>query len=424
MFKYIPRICDDILDFKLKTTGAVCIKGTKWCGKSTTSQQFAKSAVFMQDTSLLEQNISLAKVNPTKFLEGDTPKLIDEWQVIPFIWDAIRFEIDKRDEFGQFILTGSSVPPDSDEIMHSGIGRITNLVMRPMTLFESNDSTGEVSLKDLFGNPDKIEGTSDKSLDDLFYLICRGGWPRAINQKPEIALEQSIQFYEMLVQSDMSKVDGVKRSPERVDSLLRSLSRNIATPATIKNIRRDMEQNAEPAVLNVDTVSSYIEALKKLYIVEDLQAWNPNLRSGSAIRTTPTRYFVDPSIATSALHVGPQDLINDLKTAGLLFESMCIRDLRVYMDLLKGSVYHYRDSSGLEVDSVVHLKNGSYGLIEIKLFDSDRIDEGAKNLKKLASLINTEKMKEPSFLMVLTGTKFAYKREDGVFVVPLTCLKY
>ncbi len=419
----MPRIYDNLLEFKLKSSGAVSIKGPKWCGKSTTARQFAKSCIYMQDTASLNQNISLAKINPSKFLEGDTPKLIVEWQVIPFIWDAIRFEVDKRGKFNQFILTGSSVPPAADKIMHSGIGRITNLVMRPMSLYESNDSTGEVSLTELFKNPSRIEGTSTKKLADLFFLICRGGWPKAINQEPEIALEQSVQFYEMLIQSDMSKVDGVARTPERVDSLLRSLSRNIATASTITNIRRDMEHHSEPAVLNVDTISSYIDALKKLYVIEDLQAWNPNLRSNTAIRTTPTRYFVDPSIATAALQIGPNDLINDLRTAGLFFEAMCIRDLRIYAESLKGTVYHYRDGNGLEIDSVVHLRNGYYGLIEIKLFDSDCIDEGAKNLKKLESLINTETMKRPSFLMVLTGTECAYKREDGVFVVPITCLR-
>ncbi len=424
MFKYMPRIYDDLLEFKLRATGAVCIKGPKWCGKSTTAKQFAKSAVFMQDTTSLEQNISLAKVNPAKFLEGDTPKLIDEWQVIPFIWDAIRFEIDQRNQFNQFILTGSSVPPDSEKIMHSGIGRITNLVMRPMSLYESSDSTGEVSLGELFINPSKIEGSSNKKMEDIFFLICRGGWPKAINQEPDIALAQSIQFYEMLVQSDMSKVDGVTRTPERVNSLLRSLSRNIGTASTISNIRKDMEQHAEPAVLNVDTISSYIDVLKKLYVIEDLQAWNPNLRSSTAIRTTPTRFFVDPSIATAALQIGPNDLINDLRTAGLFFEAMCIRDLRIYAEHLKGTVYHFRDANGLEIDSVVHLKNGNYGLIEIKLFDSARIEEGVKNLKKLESLINSSTMKRPSFLMVLTGTQYAYKREDGVFIVPITCLKY
>jgi predicted AAA+ superfamily ATPase len=421
--KYLPRIYDDILKFKLQSTGAVCIKGPKWCGKSTTALQLAKSTVFMQDPHNLEQNINLAKANPSFFLKGETPKLIDEWQVIPFIWDSIRFEVDKRDKFNQFILTGSATPPDSNKIMHSGAGRITYLMMRTMSLFESNDSTGEVSIKQLFSNPDIIEGKTNKTLEDIFFLICRGGWPKAINQKPEIALAQSKNFYDMLVHSDMSKVDNVKRSEERIISLMRSLSRNIGTTISLNEIKRDMIQNDEPESLSTDTVASYIEALKKLFIVENLNAWNPNLRSASAIRTKPTRYFVDPSIATAALDIGPIDLMNDLKTAGFLFEAMCIRDLRIYAESLNGRLYHFRDNKGFEIDSIIHLDNGNYGLIEIKLFDQNRIDQGANNLLKLSSRINTKRMKKPSFLMVLTGTNYAYKRDDGVFVVPITCLK-
>lgn len=344
MKKYLPRIYDDILNFKLQSTGAICIKGPKGCGKSTTALQFAKSTVFMQDQQTLEQNINLAKANPTLFLKEETPKLIDEWQVIPFIWDAVRFEVDKRDKFNQFILTGSSTPPTQDQWSHSGAGRITNLMMRPMSLFESNDSTGKISLEQLFLNPFMIEGTTNKKLEELFFLICRGGWPKAVNQAPNIALAQSENFYKMFVHSDMSKVDNIRRREDRVISLMLSLSRNIGTNISIQGIKKDMIQNNEPKSLNSDTVSSYIETLRKLYIVEDLNAWNPNLHSATAIRTKPTRYFVDPSIATAALSISPSDLMNDLKTTGFLFESMCIRDLRIYAESLKGKVYHFRDN--------------------------------------------------------------------------------
>lgn len=422
MKSYLPRIADKVLEHKLESKGAVLITGPKWCGKSTTALQQAKSSVFMQDPTMQKQNIMLAKADSHLFLSGDIPKLIDEWQIIPFIWDAIRFEVDQRDEFGQFILTGSSVPADDSMIQHSGIGRITRMVMRTMSLYESLDSKGTVSLADLFANKGDIQGISTLGLQDLAFLVCRGGWPKSVGLREDIALQQAIDYYDGLLYSDISRVDNVRRDAERMRLLLRSYARNIASQATIKTIKKDMLAN-DSSSLDEDTISSYIKALKKLYVVEDLPAWNPNLRSKAAIRTSDTRHFIDPSIACASLGIGPVDLLNDLKTFGLLFESLCIRDLRVYAEKLDGHVYHYRDSSGLEADAVIHLRNGDWAAVEVKLFDDDLIDQGAKNLIALRNKINTDVMKEPSFLMVLTGTPYAYKRPDGVYVVPITCLK-
>jgi len=422
MKNYLPRIADQILKFKLESKGAVLIQGPKWCGKSTTAKMQAKSIIYMQDKSIQKQNIELAKNDANLFLSGPTPRLIDEWQIIPFIWDSIRFEVDNRDEFGQFILTGSALPPSSEEINHSGIGRITRMTMRPMSLYESNDSNGEISLNDLFLNKEKVSSISNKSLQDYAYLLCRGGWPKAINQESKVALQQAIDYYDELVNSDILRVDNTIRNSTRAKLILKSYARNSSTQASISTILKDMATNDDSSLSDI-TVTSYINAFKKLFVIEDLEAWNPNLRSKTAIRSKDTRHFVDPSIATSSLGLSPIDLMYDLNTFGLLFESMAIRDLRIYAESINGNVYHYRDKQGLEVDAVIHLRNGNYGLIEIKLASSDSIDEGAKNLLKLASLIDTTKMKKPSFLMVLTASKYAYTREDGVRVVPLACLK-
>lgn len=423
MKTYIPRIVDEELKEKLESKGAVLIIGPKWCGKSTTALQQANSSIFMQDPTNQYQNIMLAKASPKRLLSGDTPRLIDEWQIVPSIWDAVRFEIDQRNEFGQFILTGSATPPDNEKIHHSGIGRITRLVMRPMSLFESNDSNGDVSLSDLFHGDCDIEGFTEKTLDDIAYLVCRGGWPNAIIENKKVALRQAIDYYDGLINYDIYKLDDVKRKSDRMNLLMKSYARNISSQASIATIRKDMIQN-DVSTLNEETISSYITVLKKLYVIENLLAWNPNLRSKTAVRTTETRHFVDPSIACAALGMGPDDLINNLHTFGLLFESLCIRDLRIYAQRLDGEVYHYRDSTNLEADAVIHLRNGKYGIIEVKLFDEDSIEQGAKNLLKLQEKIDTTVMKKPSFLMVLTATPYAYKREDGVYVVPITCLVY
>ena len=389
MKKYRNRVVDAILQEKLEGKGAVLIEGPKWCGKTTTAEQIAKSVLYMDDPQSKEQNVNMAALNPKRLLSGETPRLIDEWQIAPKLWDAIRFEVDHRDDLGQFVLTGSAVPPDTKEITHSGTGRFSWLMMRPMSLYESGESTGEVSLSRLFEGKGEVDGESKLDLERIAFLICRGGWPRSIDMRDKIALNQAIDYYDAVVHSDINRADGVDES-----------------------------------TINQETVASYISALKKIFVVEDMPAWNPNLRSKSAIRTSDTRYFVDASIAAAALGIGPNDLINDLNTMGFLFETMCVRDLRVYAEALGGSVYHFRNKAGLECDAVVHLRNGSYGLIEIKLGGEKLIREGVETLTSLTESIDTSKMKEPAFRMILTAAdQYAYRREDGICIVPVGCLK-
>ena len=421
--KYKSRIADALLSRKLEGKGAVLIEGAKWCGKTTTAEQQAKSIVYMTDPEKSYQYLSMVELNPKTLLEGKTPRLFDEWQIAPKLWDAIRFEVDHRDDLGQFILTGSAVPPETEEIHHTGTGRFARVKMRPMSLFEAEDSNGSVSLTELFSGNLDIAGSCDLPLEKLAFLVCRGGWPRATTMRNTTALEQAFDYYDAVVNADISRVDNVERNPERVKLLMRSCARHQGTQASNVVIRDDMRIN-DNSTLDEDTVYRYISALKKIFVIEDMPSWNPNLRSKTAIRTSDTRYFVDPSIATAALGLGPNDLLNDLNTFGLFFETMCMRDLRIFADALDGQVYHYRDASGLECDAVVHLRNGSYGLIEIKLGGAARIDEGAVNLNKLAEKIDTEKMKKPAFKMVLTGIgDFAYCRKDGVLVVPIGSLK-
>lgn len=421
--RYKGRIVDKQLVKKLEAKGAVLIEGPKWCGKTTTAEQVAGSILYMADPEHEAQNLTLAELSPKRLLSGRTPRLIDEWQIAPKLWDAVRFEVDHRDELGQFILTGSAVPASFEHIHHTGTGRFAWLLMRPMSLFESGESDGEVSMAELFQTPREIFGENHLTLTDIAYLICRGGWPRATDMKGEAALEQALDYYDAVVRSDISRVDGVSRNEGRTRRLMRSYARNQGTQVSNAAICADMVSNETDAV-STDTVYSYILALKKIFVIEDMQAWNPNLRSRTAIRSADTRYFVDPSIAAAALGLGPDDLAADLKTFGLLFETLCIRDLRVFADALNGTVYHYRDKNGLECDAVVHLRNGSYGLVEIKLGGDTLIEEGAASLKKLGGLIDTEKMKAPSFLMILTATgTYAYRRTDGVYVVPAGCLK-
>ena len=423
MEEYRKRIVDTILQDKLEAKGAVLIEGPKWCGKTTTAAQQAASILRMDNPSEKEQNLSLAKINPLRLLKGDTPRLIDEWQLAPTLWDTIRYEVDQRSKMGQFILTGSAVPPDTKEITHSGTGRFSWLMMRPMSLFESGDSSGEVSLKELFSGNLDVDGENQNDIEKLAFLICRGGWPGAIDLNEKAALQQAFDYYDGVVKSDINRADGNNKNVERVKRIMRSFARNQGSQIANTVIANDILANDSSSV-NEDTVHTYIEALKKIFVIEDMTAWNPNLRSKSVIRTSDTRYYVDPSIAVASLGVGPEDLINDLNTYGLFFETLCVRDLRVFAESLDGSVYHYRDNTGLECDAVVHLRNGKYGLIEIKLGGDTLINEGAENLKKLAEKIDTAKMKNPSFLMVLTGIgQYAYKREDGVLVVPIGCLK-
>ena len=423
MQEYKNRIVDEILEKKLKGKGAVLIQGPKWCGKTTTAEQISKSILYMAKSDEKEQNLTMAEINPSLLLQGEVPRLIDEWQIAPKLWDAIRYEIDHRNAEGQFILTGSSVPAKMDDVTHSGTGRFAWLLMRPMSLYESGESTGQVSLMDLFDGTKKIEGINNIDLEKMAYLVCRGGWPRAIFMEEEIALEQAYDYYDAVVNRDISEADGISRNPERVKNLMRSYARNMGTQASNDTLRSDMIAN-DSTSLDTDTVLSYVNALKKIFVVEESPAWNPNLRSKTAIRTSDTRYFIDSSIAVASLGIGPKDLINDLNTFGLLFETLCIRDLRVYAESIKGKVYHYRDANDLECDAVIHLRDGSYGLIEIKLGGDSLINEGADTLKKLKSRIDITKMKNPSFLLVLTATgKYAYRREDGVYVVPIGCLK-
>ena len=423
MKKYRKRIADEILARKLEGKGAVLIEGPKWCGKTTTAEQIASSILYMDEPEKKEQNIAMSELNPKRLLKGATPRLIDEWQIAPKLWDAIRFEVDHRGELGQFVLTGSAVPADTKEITHSGTGRFTWLTMRPMSLYESGDSSGEVSLKTLFDGVTEIDGASDHDIDRLAFLVCRGGWPQAVDMRDEIALDQAMDYYDAVVRSDINRADDVQKNPEKVRRLMRSYARNQGSQVPNTVLAQDVSANDE-AFMSDDTVASYVSALQKIFVVEDMPAWNPNLRSKTAIRSSDTRYYIDPSIAAAALGIGPNDLVNDLKTFGFLFETLCIRDLRVFADALNGEVYHYRDKDGQECDAVIHLKNGKYGLIEIKLGGDKLIEEGAKSLKAMEAKIDTDKMNAPSFLMVLIGIgDYAYRRQDGVYVVPIGCLK-
>ncbi|MBR6075661.1 MAG: ATP-binding protein [Victivallales bacterium] len=423
MDQYKKRIADTLLVRKLEGKGAVLVEGAKWCGKTTTAEQVAKSILYMSDSEKINQYLELADVNPKQLLQGETPRLLDEWQLAPKLWDAVRFEVDHRKELGQFILTGSAVPVETEDIHHTGTGRFARLKMRTMSLFESGESNGSVSLANLFNEQTDIEGANDLSFERIAFLACRGGWPQAIEMRDAIALDQAFDYCDAVVNADISRVDKVARDPERTKRLLRAYARHQGAQVANTVIKADMAANDNTTV-DDDTLYSYITALKKIFVIEDMPAWNPNLRSKTAIRTSDTRYFVDPSIAAASLGIGPEDLMNDLNTFGLLFETMCIRDLRVFADALNGQVYHYRDASGLECDAVVHLRNGFYGLIEIKLGGDKLISEGIETLNKLTDKIDTERMKKPSFKMVLVGVgNYAYRRKDGVFIVPIGCLK-
>lgn len=421
--EYKSRIVDNLLKRKLKGIGAVLIEGPKLCGKTTTAEQFSKSILYVANPQERQQNLRMADIDPSFLLQGEVPRLLDEWQIAPMLWDAVRFEVDHRGASGQFILTGSAVPIQKEKIFHTGTGRIARLKMRTMALYESGESNGSISLKKLFAGEKNLSGLNELTLEEIAYLICRGGWPTACLQRGNIALERAFDYYDAIVNEDITRADGVNRSSERTKLLMRSYARSQGSQTSIDAIRKDMIAN-DTSSLDAKTVQSYIDALKKIFVIEDIPAWNPNLRSKTAIRISNTRYYMDPSIGTAALGIGPQDLINDLETFGLMFETLCMRDLRVYADSLDGTVYHYRDKNGLECDAVIHLRNGSYGLIEIKLGGENAIEYGSKTLKKLRDKIDTEKMKKPEFLMVMTGTgQYAYQREDGIYVVPIGTLK-
>ena len=418
--KYLPRLADAKLALALRAMGAVLIEGPKWCGKTSTAEHVAKSALYMQDPDTFEENMLKAKTKPSLLLEGRVPRLLDEWQVAPVLWNAVRFAVDKRQEMGQFILTGSVVPVRTDD-MHSGTGRISRMKMQTMSLFESGESSGEISLADIFAGATDMIGKSKVTLEQIAFILTRGGWPAAVNERNEtLALKKATDYFEAVVSEDISRIDNVEKSADRVRSLMRSLARNISSEASTATILKDLRTNDES--LSQVTIDRYISALKKLFVIDDLPAWSPSLRLKTAIRTTAKRHLSDPSIAMAALGATSQRLFNDFRTFGFLFEALCIRDLRIYADSLDGSVYHYRDARGVEVDAIIQLRDGRWGAIEIKMGAGD-IETAAKNLLKFQANINTARMPEPSFLMVLTATETAFQLENGVWVVPLGCLR-
>jgi predicted AAA+ superfamily ATPase len=416
---YLPRISDHLLQEHLEAMGAVLIEGAKWCGKTSTARQKAGSVLMLQDPDQQESFKISIEVKPSLLLRGDTPRLLDEWQMYPVLWDAVRFAVDQREAVGQFILTGSAVPMDG-AVMHTGTGRISRMLMRPMSLFESGDSNGDVSLKALFEGKTDIEGLSKLSIERLAYLVCRGGWPGAVKLDEKAALQVANAYLEAVINADIHRVDGVEKNPDRVRLMLRSLARNVCTMSTAKTIIDDVVAN--DITMTEKTYSSYMNALKRIFVVENSPAWQPSLRSKTAIRSSEKRNFVDPSIGIAALHASPDFLLNDFETFGFYFESLCTRDIRVYTQALGGDVYHYRDKNGLEADMVIRLHNGQWAAIEVKM-GSRQVDEAAEHLIALRERIDTSKVGEPAFLMVLTGGEYAYKRKDGVLNVPIGCLR-
>ena len=425
MIKYRNRVSDKILSFKLETAGAVLVEGVKWCGKTTTCEQVAKSVVYLDELRERIGNLDVLKVNVALALDGSSPHLVDEWQLAPFLWDSIRHRVDHADGLGCFILTGSSVPADTSEIFHSGAGRFAWMRMRPMSLWESGESSGSVSLEKLFAGGDfPVSPSNGMTLADVAFAVCRGGWPQSIGISRRAALQQAYNYVDALVERDISRVDGTLRDPMRARRLLRSYARLQGSQATASVVLADLAANADGDNIKEDTVYSYLSALRKLFAIEDAKAWCANLRCKTPIRTTDTRYFVDPSIAAAALEVGPDDLMRDLASFGILFETLAMRDLRVYAEALFGEVYHFRDKQGRECDAVVKIRGGKYGLVEMKLGGSSLIDDGARNLNALEKLIDASKSGQPSFKMVLTAVgDYAYRRPDGVTVCPIGCLR-
>lgn len=418
---YMKRIADALLQKKLASSGAVLIEGPKWCGKTRTATMASKSQLFMQDPDRQVSYLKAADTKPSILLAGETPRLLDEWQTAPVLWDAVRFMVDQRGEAGQFILTGSAVPQD-DAVQHTGTGRISRLMMRPMSLYESKESNGTVSLRDLFNGKCDIDAVSDLSIEDIAFAITRGGWPASIGATGDVAFSHAIDYVEAIIHADISRVDGINKNPDRVRALMRSLARNISTLASNATIRNDIAAGDVDNTISDKTIAQYLGALNRIFVTDNIPAWNPALRSKTAIRTSPKRQFIDPSIAAAVMRMTPTRLLDDFEYFGFLFESLCDRDLRVYAEANDGQLFHYRDSSDLEADAVICLNDGRWALIEIKL-GMKGAEEGAAHLIELKNKINTTKMKEPSFLMVLTGSEFAYRREDGVFVVPIGCLR-
>ena len=422
-FEYKKRVVDDELSLQLEAAGIVLVEGPKWCGKTTTSLQQAQSVIYLDDPQEVSEYARLAEMDIQQLLKGKNPRLLDEWQNFPQLWDACRFVVDRSNKDGLFILTGSTRLKKKNLVSHTGTGRVGRIRMRPMSLWESGESSGCISLEQLFKEPFKAGSAKQWSLSEICYLVCRGGWPKAINKSERAALKQAYNYVDAIATTDINDVDDVSRSEANTRRLLRSYARLQGSQAPISTIITDLEANNE-GKLSDTTIASYLKALRGLFVIEDMEAWNPNLRSKAAIRTSDTRYFVDPSIATAALGIGPADLMKDLNTLGLLFETLVVRDLRVYAEANDGKVFHYRDNNNLECDSVIHLRNGHYGLVEIKLGGDSLIEEGAKNLNSLADKIDTSKMYAPSFKMIVTAVgQYAYQREDGVCVVPIGCLK-
>lgn len=419
--KYLKRIADRVLQERLAASGAVLIEGPKWCGKTRTALENSKSHLFMQDPDKAVSYLKAADTKPSLLLKGDTPRLLDEWQTAPVLWDAVRFMVDQRGKPGQFILTGSAVPKDN-VVQHTGTGRISRLMMRPMSLYESMESNGSVSLKALFDGETEIDNFSTLTIEQISLAIVRGGWPASIGESEKIALRHAIDYVEAVINADVSRVDGIEKNPVRVRALLRSLSRNISTLATIRTIHDDIAMGDADESISEKTISQYLGALDRIFVTENLPAWNPALRSKTAIRTSPKRQFVDPSIAAAVMRLTPSRLLDDFNYFGFLFESLCDRDLRIYAEAIDGQIFHYRDGSGLEADAVIALNDGRWAAVEVKL-GSKEIEDAAVHLLELKDKVNTEKMREPSFLMILTGTEIAYRRDDGVYVVPLGCLK-
>ena len=419
MKKYIPRLIESTIKDQMRAAGCVVIEGAKWCGKSTTAERFAKTVVKLRNPLVFKKYETLASTDGIKLLEGEKPMLFDEWQKILSLWDFIRDDIDTNGGRGQYLLTGSAKPSE-DGNRHTGTGRFAKVRMRPMSLWESGDSSGQISLSRLFGPDHGISGDSDLNFDKIAKLICRGGWPESVGEDEKVALLIARNYYRSLTDSDITDVDGIKRNPERTRRIMRAYARNISSLASDKTIMDDVLSN--DSALDVKTFGSYTNALRKLFAIEDVPAWSPKLRSKTTMRSSDKRQFADPSIAAAALGAEPGDITDDINTMGFLFESLCTRDLRIYADKLNGAVYYYRDKNGLEADAIVHLNNGDWGAVEIKL-GGNEIDEAAKNLIKLKNKIDTDDMREPRFLMILTGLSYAYRREDGVYVIPIGCLR-
>lgn len=416
---YFSRICDGLVNEKLSYSGALLIEGPKWCGKTWTGKHAAKSVLYMQDPDKGASYMELSRNMPSRLLKGEKPRLIDEWQEAPVLWDAVRFDVDQTGEWGQYILTGSATPRDDNMPKHTGTGRIARLRMRPMTLFESKESIGSVSLRQLFEGQEDAEGESPLGIPDLAKAICRGGWPEAV-AKGQTSAQIARNYIDAVVNVDVQKVDGVERNPYRVRQLLRSYARNISTMASLTTVLADIQAN--DVAFSDTTMYGYVNALRRIFLIEDIPAWKPSLRSKAAIRTSDKRQFVDPSIATAVLRANADSILDDFNYFGFLFESLVARDLRVYAQAVDGEIFHYRDKDNLEADLVIRLNDDRWAAVEVKL-GSKEIEEGAKHLLELRNKVDTSKVGEPSFLMVVTGGQFAYRRKDGVFVVPIGCLR-